>query len=250
MTPTEQPKPRHRGIYLLPNLFTLAALFAGFYAIIMAMRGQFGNAVIAIFIAMIMDSLDGRVARLTQTQTDFGAQLDSLSDMISFGMAPAILAYSYSLVNLGKLGWLSAFIFAVAVALRLAIFNSTAANTDKKYFRGLASPPGAAIIAAFIWTAYDNNLNGHFISYLTMALTLITGWLMVSKLKYRSFKDFNLRDRVPFVAILVVVLIFVLIAFDPPEMLLLFSLIYGLSAPAVWLWRKLRYWRLKSSKKD
>lgn len=225
-----------RGIYILPNLFTIAALFAGFYAIVAAMKGVYDVAAITIFIAMLMDSLDGRVARLTNTQTEFGAQLDSLSDMISFGVAPALVVYSWTLFNLGKVGWLVAFVYAVAVALRLARFNTQIGKTDKRYFQGLACTPAAGVIAGLVWlgTAYD--LYGNVLNTLTGVLTVAIGVLMVSNIRFRSFKDLDLRNNVSFFKILTMVLVIVLIAIDPPSTLFAIFFLYAMSAPIMNLW--------------
>lgn len=230
------PEQRGRGIYLLPNLFTLGALFAGFYAVVAAMKGLFEHAAIAIFIAMVMDSLDGRVARLTNTQTPFGAQLDSLSDMVSFGVAPALVIYSFSLSYFGKLGWLTAFVYASAGALRLARFNTRVSSNDKRYFQGLAIPAGAGIIAGLVWTCVEYELDGYFIRPLALVITLAVGLLMVSNVKYRSFKDLDLRGNVPFFAILLVVFLFVIISSDPPGILFMIFLLYGLSGPILYVW--------------
>lgn len=226
---------RHRGIYLLPNLFTTAALFAGFYAIVAASRGNFDTAAIAIFIAMILDGMDGRIARLTNTQSDFGAQYDSLSDMIAFGLAPALVMYEWSLASLGKLGWTAAFIYAAAAALRLARFNIQVGVVDKRYFIGLPSPSAAALIAGLVWVGADYGMPGEDIPLLTFPLTVLTGLLMVSNVRFKSFKDLDLRGKIPFVAMLVMVLIFVFISIDPPVVLFSIALVYALSGPAGWL---------------
>src|SRR3989338_9110644 len=228
-------KPPKRGIYLLPNLFTLSALFAGFYAIVMSMRGHFDNAAVAIYIAMIMDSLDGRVARLTNTQTAFGAELDSLSDMVSFGIAPALIIYNWSLTSLGKPGWLAAFVYAMAAALRLARFN-TQLSHDKRYFRGLATPAGAGILAGLVWVGQDYQRPDHWIGFLIGLLTVLISLLMVSGIRYRSFKDLDLKGKIPFVALLTVAWMLVLVALDPPRVLFLSFLVYALSGPFITLW--------------
>lgn len=230
---------RGRGIYLLPNLFTLTALFAGFYAIVAAMKGRFEVAAIAIFIAMLLDTLDGRVARLTNTQTNFGAELDSLSDMVSFGVAPALLCYAWSLTTLGKIGWLAAFVFAATVALRLARFN-TRKSMDKRYFQGLACPAGAGILASVIWLCEQQGIEGTSISILMALMTVATGLLMVSNIPYRSFKDTNLKDRVKFVTMLAVALILVMVAMDPPKVLFVALISYGLSGPFIRVWSLLK----------
>lgn len=227
---------RRRGIYLLPNLFTIAGLFAGFYAIVTAMEGYFSNAAIAIFVAMVMDFFDGRVARLTNTQSAFGAELDSLSDMVSFGVAPALVIYSWSLESLGKLGWLAAFIFTAAGALRLARFNTQAQTADKRYFQGLPIPAAAAILSSMVWLSVDSEIPGGFVDRIAAILAILTAILMVSNIRYYSFKEIDLKGRVPFVAILLVVLTFVGISLDPPKVLFLFFFCYGLSGPVFTLW--------------
>lgn len=223
---------RRRGVYLLPNLFTTAALFAGFYSIIAAMNSRFEAAAIAIFVAMILDGMDGRIARLTNTQSDFGVQYDSLSDMISFGLAPALVIYTWSLSSLGKLGWSGAFVFAAATALRLARFNTQASSLDKRFFQGLPSPAAAALIAGIIWWSESLGIDsGDSIVLITFPLTVIAGILMVSNIRYHSFKQFDLRGRVPFIAGLIMVLVFVFIASEPPLVLFAISLIYAISGP-------------------
>lgn len=232
--------PRSRGFYLLPNLFTLTALFAGFYAVVSALKGHFEHAAIAIFVAMVMDNLDGRIARLTQTQTAFGAEFDSLSDMVSFGVAPALVAYSWVLIHMGNIGWLAAFIYVSAAALRLARFNTQVGKVDKRYFHGLASPAAAAILASFVWVGTDLAWSGATLNVCVLITTVLLGFLMVSNIPYRSFKDLDLRGKVPFVVILALVMIYVLISIDPPEVLFIIAILYGLSGPLLWLghWRK------------
>jgi CDP-diacylglycerol---serine O-phosphatidyltransferase len=227
---------RRRGIYLLPNLFTTAALFAGFYAIVAAKHAQFEAAAVAIFIAMILDGLDGRIARLTNTQSDFGVQYDSLSDMIAFGLAPALVIYEWSLYDAGKLGWLAAFIYTVAAGLRLARFNTQAATADKGYFQGLASPAAAALIAGLVWVGARYEIDGTDFVVLSSLLTILAGVLMVSNIRYRSFKDLDLRGKVPFFTVLVIVLIFVFISLEPPVVLFSLAMAYALSGPALTLW--------------
>lgn len=236
---------RRKGIYLLPNLFTTAALFAGFYAIVAAMNNQFQPAAIAVFIAMVLDGLDGRVARLTHTESAFGAQYDSLSDMISFGLAPALVMYEWALrgmADLGwvpaKLGWLAAFVYTAAAALRLARFNIQVGSTDKRYFIGLASPSAAAIMVGLVWVGNDLGIPGTQLLWLAFIITIGTGVLMVSNIRYHSFKQFDLRGRVPFMTILVVVLILVFASIDPPKILFTGFLIYGLSGPVMVLVRR------------
>jgi CDP-diacylglycerol--serine O-phosphatidyltransferase len=235
MTEMNQEKRPHRGIYLLPNLFTTGCLFAGFYAIVAAMGGHFESAAIAVFIAMILDGLDGRVARLTNTQSQFGAEYDSLADMVSFGLAPSLVMYVWALSSLGKLGWLGAFIYSAAVALRLARFNTQVGRADKRYFQGLASPAGAAVVAGLVWLGVSEDINGQNISYLALIITVAIGVFMVSNVRYRSFKDLDLKGKVPFVAILIVVLVFVLVSMSPPKVLFTIFLLYALSGPVVTL---------------
>ncbi len=224
-----------RGIYLLPNLFTTAALFAGYYAIIAAINQRFELAAIAIFVAMILDGMDGRIARLTHTQSDFGVQYDSLSDLISFGLAPALVMYQWSLFEAGKLGWTASFIYAAATALRLARFNTQAASADKHFFQGLPSPAAAALIAALVWLGDAQGLAGIEVLLITLPLTVITGILMVSNIRYHSFKQIDLKGRVPFVRVLFIVLVFALIAIRPSLMLFLFAVLYALSGPVMTL---------------
>jgi CDP-diacylglycerol--serine O-phosphatidyltransferase len=228
-------KPRRRGIYLLPNLFTTAALFAGFYAIVAAMNGRFEAASIAVFVAMVLDGADGRIARLTNTQSAFGAEYDSLSDVISFGLAPALVAYEWSLNGLGKLGWLAAFFYAAATALRLARFNTQLGTADKRYFQGLPCPAAAAVVAGLVWFATDRGTDGDGLMPVTMGATALTAILMVSNVRFYSFKELDLRGRVPFVNILVVLLLFVLISSDPPMVLFLGFLGYAVSGPVLTL---------------
>ena len=233
-------KNRKRGIYILPNLFTVSALFAGFYAIIAALKGIYDNAAIAIFIAMLMDSLDGRVARLTNTQTSFGAELDSLSDMVSFGVAPALVTYNWVLANLGKLGWLAAFVYTVAVALRLARFNTQLRKIDKRYFQGLSSTAAAGVVAGMVWLGNDLALSGWLTDIVVAVLTICLGVLMVSNLRYHSFKDLDLRKHVSFLTILAIVLVIVLIAVNPPPILFALFFLYAISGPIGTIWQ-LRY---------
>lgn len=230
-------KVRHRGVYFLPNLFTTGALFAGFYAIVSAMHGSFASAAIAIFVAMALDGLDGRVARLTNTSSAFGEQYDSLADMVSFGLAPALVMFSWALSDIGKLGWAAAFIFAACAALRLARFNTQIGKVDKKYFVGLASPPAAAIIASIVWSGHSGEVAAPA-AVVAALVTAIAGLLMVSNVRYYSFKDIDFRGRVPFVVMLLVVGVFVVVSLNPPVVLLCMSVTYGLSGPVVWLWRR------------
>jgi CDP-diacylglycerol--serine O-phosphatidyltransferase len=227
---------RRRGIYLLPNLFTTAGLFAGFYAIVAAMKGQFDYASIAIFVAMIMDALDGRVARLTHTQTAFGAEYDSLADMAAFGVAPALVMFSWSLSSVGKFGWLAAFIYVAAGALRLARFNTQIGIADKRYFQGLPIPAAASVLTSAVWLGNQTAIPGDDVAVITAVLTILVGLLMVSNVRYHSFKQIDFKNRIPFIGILVVVLIFAGIAIDPPKVLFLISFCYALWGPLFTLW--------------
>ncbi len=233
----ENKKKRIRGIYLLPNLFTTAALFGGFYSIIASMNGHFAAASVAIFIAMILDGLDGRVARMTNTQSDFGAEYDSLSDMVSFGIAPALIIYSWSLSSLGKIGWIAAFIYCVGAALRLARFNTQAGSEDKRFFTGLASPAAAGVVVGFVWICVDYQVAPESIKWIAWILTVGSGLLMVSNILYRSFKDLDLKNKVPFVALLFMVLVFVSIVLQPPFVLFFMFLFYGLSGVILYMAR-------------
>ena len=220
-----------RGIYLLPNMITTAAMFSGFYAIVASMGGRFEAAAIAIFIAMVLDGLDGRVARLTNTQSEFGVQYDSLSDMVCFGLAPALVVYEWSLksmlsVGWAKLGWLAAFIYTASAALRLARFNSQVATAEKSYFRGLPSPSAAGVLAGMVWAATDTGWEGESLVYVAFVLTISMGLLMVSNIRYHSFKEINFKNRVPFVAILIVVMVYVFASIDPPKVLFSGFMIY------------------------
>ena len=227
---------RHRGIYLLPNLFTTAALFAGFYAIVAGMKGQFEHAAIALFVAMIMDGLDGRVARLTGTQSAFGAQYDSLSDMVCFGLTPALVSFNWALSNFGKLGWLAAFIYTAGTALRLARFNTQLdSNKDKRFFIGLPCPAAAALVAGMVWLGTDLYISSKIIKIVVGMMLESLALLMVSNLKYYSFKEIDFKGHVPFFAILVVVGIFSVIAWDPPSVLFAVFAAYVFSGPALWL---------------
>jgi CDP-diacylglycerol--serine O-phosphatidyltransferase len=243
---TDETKPKRvRGIYLLPNLFTTAALFAGFYAIVAAMNGHYVAAPVAIFIAMVLDGIDGRVARMTNTQSAFGAEYDSLSDMVSFGLAPALVVYAWALEHLGKLGWLAAFIYAAAAALRLARFNTQVHVADKRYFQGLASPAAAAIVAGLVWINHDLGIEGETMRWVAFVLTLAAGLLMVSNIRYHSFKGLDLRGKVPFVAILIVVLVYVTITIDPPKVLFFGFLLYALSGPVLTVYLRQRKRRVR-----
>jgi CDP-diacylglycerol--serine O-phosphatidyltransferase len=227
---------KRRSIYLLPNLFTTAALFAGFYAIVQAMNGRFESAAVAVFIAMVLDGLDGRVARMTHTQSEFGAQYDSLSDMVSFGVAPSLLIYEWAFRDLGKFGWFAAFIYCAGAALRLARFNANIDVVDKRYFQGLPSPAAAALVAGFVWIAVDKGFfTAHDLRWVAAALTVFAGLSMVSNIKFYSFKDFNMRKSVPFIVIFLLALFFILISSDPSSMLFLLFFGYSLSGYVSWL---------------
>lgn len=239
-------KQQGRGIYLLPNLFTTASLFAAFYAIVAAMKHQFETAVIAIFIGMIADGLDGRVARLTNTQTAFGAEYDSLSDMVTFGVAPSLLAYSWALHQLGKLGWLFAFIYTASVALRLARFNTQVEVMNKRFFQGLACPASAAILASLIWLSQQQHWLSTAMVIVVAVVTLSLSTLMVSNIRYYSFKDIDFKGKVPFIYVLILVLIFAGIAAYPSVVLLIGFSIYGLSGP---IYTLLRLHKTKRSRK-
>lgn len=230
---------RARGIYLLPNLFTTAALFSGFYAIVSAINGSFSEAAAAIFVAMVLDGLDGRVARLTNTQSAFGAEYDSLSDMVAFGVAPGLVAHQWALSGLGKTGWVIAFVYVACAALRLARFNTQAGSSDKRFFIGLASPAAASVVAGAIWALNDFGVEGSHFALPMALLVMASGVLMVSNFNYRSFKDLNLKGRVPFVMILATVLVFAVIFSDPPRVLSLIFLAYAASAPV----QKLIQWK-------
>ncbi len=229
-------KPR-RGIYLLPNAFTTAALFCGFYAIVMGMDGHFDKATFAVFIAMVLDSLDGRVARLTNTQSEFGAQYDSLSDMVSFGAAPALVAYEWGLRGLGQWGWLAAFVYCACAALRLARFNTNIAVVDKRYFQGIPSPAAAGLVAGFIWAVTDFKLDAADLRWVIWAITLVAGFTMVSNIPFYSFKEINLKKSVPFAVPLVLVLAYVLIVSFPSIVLFSVFVLYCISGYAIFLWR-------------
>jgi CDP-diacylglycerol--serine O-phosphatidyltransferase len=242
---------RRRGIYLLPNAFTTAALFAGFYAIVQAMNSRFDVAAIAIFAAMVLDGMDGRVARLTNTQSAFGEQYDSLSDMCSFGVAPALVMYEWILKDLGRWGWLAAFIYVAGAALRLARFNTNLTVVDKRYFQGLPSPASAALVSGFVWLAVDNKLpiQELWLPWVAFVVTVYAGVSMVSNAPFFSGKSFALSRSVPFWGILLVVLAFVFISVDPPIALFGLFVIYGLSGYVLWMWRWQKAQRLKRQRR-
>ncbi|MFT4938394.1 MAG: CDP-diacylglycerol--serine O-phosphatidyltransferase [Paraglaciecola sp.] len=224
-------EPKRRGIYLLPNLLTTAGLFSGFYAVVSSMNGHFEAAAIAIFVAMVFDGLDGRVARMTNTQSEFGAEYDSMADMVSFGMAPALVAYNWGLTGLGKIGWLAAFVYVAGAALRLSRFNTQLGSADKRYFQGLASPAAAALVAGLVWVGVEYDIDGNDYGIIVAVLTSFAGLLMVSNFKYNSFKELNLHGKVPFVALLLILLVFVVVATEPALVLFLVFLLYALAGP-------------------
>ena len=258
LQPNAPPRPRRKGIYALPNMITLAALFGGFYAIVMAMNGQFGLATAGIFAAMVLDGLDGRVARMTHTQSAFGEQMDSLSDMVSFGAAPALVAYMWALQPLGRAGWLAAFVYCSCAALRLARFNVNTSVVDKRYFQGLPSPAAAALVAGFIWltsamfeahrdVALFRQLisalvgqrvaRGDF-SWLMFGITLFAGLSMVTNTPFYSFKDMRGRRSVPFVVLVGAALLIAIISIEPATMLFLVFVGYALSGYVIYIWRR------------
>jgi len=272
-SPDRQPEPRQpapplgvsqrvrrKGIYVLPNLFTLAALFGGFYGIVMAMNGRFDLATTGIFVAMVLDSLDGRVARMTGTQSAFGEQMDSLADMVSFGAAPALLAYEWALRPLGRWGWIAAFVYCACAALRLARFNVNTAVVDKRYFQGLPSPAAAALVAGFIWLTSamlvshrevpifravisllsSDPIGRADLGWITFAVTLLAGLTMVTNLPYYSFKDFGGRRSVPFVVLVLIALLFAVISIEPATMLFILFVGYGVSGYVLYAWRRWR----------
>jgi len=241
-----QPRKRRKGIYILPNLFTLAALFGGFYSVVMAMNARFDLAALGVFAAMILDSLDGRVARMTNTQSAFGEQMDSLSDMVSFGAAPALIAYEWSLKGLGRWGWIAAFVYCACAALRLARFNVNTGVVDKRWFQGLPSPAAAALVAGFIWLVDEWGKRGGEVLYLswtqitwvTFAFTLYAGLTMVTNAPFYSFKDIQMKKSVPFAAIVLIALGIAVINIHPPTVLFGLFVMYGLSGYVVYAWRK------------
>jgi CDP-diacylglycerol--serine O-phosphatidyltransferase len=243
---TPRPRPR-RVVYLLPNLLTTGAMFAGFYAIVAAINGDFTNAVIAIFVAGLLDGLDGRVARLTNTQSEFGVQYDSLSDLVSFGVAPALVLFVWSLKSLGeygpawgKFGWAAAFIFAACGALRLARFNTQVGTADKRWFVGLAIPAGAGVAMSFVWTVIDSGHAGKDVQFVTPVIAIVTGLLMISRFRYFSFKAWPRGDKVPFVWVPVILLILFALIVNTAVVLCAVAFTYALSGPAMALWSRLR----------
>jgi len=240
----EPPRKRRKGIYILPNLFTLGALFGGFYAVVMAMNGRFENAAIGIFCAAVLDSLDGRVARMTNTQSAFGEQMDSLSDMVSFGAAPALIAYEWALKGLGKAGWIAAFVYCACAALRLARFNTNIGIVDKRYFQGLPSPAAAALVIGFIWVMDDVGFKAvsqiDWLAWLALGFTLYAGLTMVTNVPFYSFKDVSFKRTVPFIVIVLIALGIALINVHPPMVLFALFVVYGLSGYVVYAVKKSR----------
>src|SRR5690242_5719012 len=235
--------PRHRGIYLLPNLFTTAAMFAGYYAVVASIGHRFTEAAIAVFVAALLDGMDGRVARLTGTQSEFGVQYDSLSDLVSFGLAPSLVMYTWSLQYLrdygpvwSKVGWCAAFLYAACAALRLARFNTQVGVADKRYFQGLASPAAAGLCMSFVWSMENLGIEGQWLCFFTPFLTVIAGLLMVSRVRYFSFKAWPRGDRVPFVWIVLAVLLIVALVLNTAAVLLIIAVLYVLSGPVMTLW--------------
>jgi CDP-diacylglycerol--serine O-phosphatidyltransferase len=229
---------RRKGIYILPNLFTLAALFGGFYAVVMAMNGRFDLAAAGVFVAMVLDSLDGRVARMTNTQSAFGEQMDSLSDMVSFGAAPALIAYEWALKGLGRWGWIAAFVYCACAALRLARFNVNTGVVDKRYFQGLPSPAAAALVAGFIWLMTDMEFKGYELAWVMFGVALYAGLTMVTNVPFYSFKDVQMKRSVPFVVIVLIALGIAVINIHPPIVLFALFVVYGLSGYALYGWRR------------
>ena len=235
-------RPRRKGIYILPNLFTIAALFGGFYAIVMAMNDRFESAAIGVFCAMVLDSLDGRVARLTHTQSAFGEQMDSLSDMVSFGAAPALIVYEWALKGLGKWGWIAAFVYCACAALRLARFNTNIGVVDKRFFQGLPSPAAAALVAGLIWVldayGYKDAARVDWLAWTAFGVTLYAGLTMVTNVPFYSFKDISFKRSVPFIAIVAIALAIAVVNIDPPLMLFAAFCVYGLSGYVMYGYRR------------
>jgi CDP-diacylglycerol--serine O-phosphatidyltransferase len=238
------PRPRRKGLYVLPNLFTLAALFGGFYGVVMAMNGRYENAALGIFAAMVLDSLDGRVARMTNTQSTFGEQMDSLSDMVSFGAAPALVMYEWALNGIGRWGWLAAFVYCACAALRLARFNTNIGVVDKRYFQGLPSPAAAALVMGFLWLMDDAGFKGAregaWLSWVAFGVTLYAGLTMVTNVPFYSFKDLSLKKSVPFIVIVAIALGIAVINIHPPTVLFLLFCAYGLSGYGVYAWKRMK----------
>ena len=240
----EDKKKKLPGVFLLPNLITTAALFSGFYSIVSSINGEIILAALSILVAMILDGLDGRIARLTNTQTSFGEYYDSLSDMICFGLAPALLMYMWSLSNFNvygsqwsKIAWIACFIYVASAAIRLARFNSKIQTQDKKYFIGLASPAAAAVIICYAWMLEVSNVNIANYNWMSLLLLPLLSFLMISNITYYSFKDFNIRHKVPHISLFIIALILSFISFDPPLVLFSFFILYALSGPGMYLLR-------------
>ena len=239
-------KKRRKGIYILPNLFTLAALFGGFYAIVMAMDGRFDQATIGIFCAMVLDSLDGRVARMTNTQSAFGEQMDSLSDMVSFGAAPALIAYLWTLKGLGRWGWIAAFVYCACAALRLARFNVNTAVVDKRFFQGMPSPAAAALVIGFIGLMTDLGITGadrlgvFEVRWITFAIALFAGLTMVTNVPFYSFKGVHMKRSVPFAVLVAIALGIAVVNIDPPTVIFGVFVAYSLSGYVIYGWRKFK----------
>jgi CDP-diacylglycerol--serine O-phosphatidyltransferase len=234
---TLRPKPR-KGIYMLPNLVTLAALFGGFYAIVMAMNGHFDSAAMGVFCAMILDAMDGRVARMTNTQSAFGEQMDSLSDMVSFGAAPALISYEWALKGLGRWGWIAAFLYCACAALRLARFNVNTQVVDRRYFQGLPSPAAAAVLTGFIWVINDAGISGTQVAWVMFGLSLFAGLTMVTNAPFYSFKDVQMKKSVPFATIVFLALLIAVINIHPPIVMFSLFVAYALSGYVIYAWRK------------
>ena len=230
-------KPR-KGIYVLPNLFTLAALFGGFYAIVMAMNERFEMAAIGVFCAMVLDSLDGRVARMTNTQSAFGEQMDSLADMVSFGAAPALISYEWALKGIGRWGWMAAFVYISCAALRLARFNVNTTVVDKRFFQGLPSPAAAALVMGFIWLMNDMGFKGADVVWPMFAMCLYAGLTMVTNVPFYSFKDVQMKQSVPFAVIVLLALVIAVINIHPPIVLFALFMLYGFSGYGLYAWRR------------
>jgi CDP-diacylglycerol--serine O-phosphatidyltransferase len=239
-SPQEKERKPPKGIYMLPNLVTLAALFGGFYAVVMAMNGRFDLAALGVFCAMVLDGLDGRIARMTNTQSAFGEQMDSLADMVSFGAAPALIAYEWALRGLGRWGWIAAFVYCACAALRLARFNVNTAVVDKRFFQGLPSPAAAALVVGFLWLMIELEVSGPTVAWPMFVMCLYAGLTMVSNVPFYSFKDLQMRRSVPFVVIVLIVLAIGVVNIHPPTILFGAFMAYGLSGYAVYSWRKAR----------
>jgi CDP-diacylglycerol---serine O-phosphatidyltransferase len=240
----EVPRPRGKGIYMLPNAITLAALFGGFYAIVMAMNGRFEMAAVGVFCAMVLDSLDGRVARMTNTQSAFGEQMDSLSDMVSFGAAPALIVYEWALKGLGKVGWVVAFFYCACAALRLARFNTNIGIVDKRFFQGLPSPAAAALVTGLIWVMDDAGFKNvsqvNWLTWVALGTTLFAGFTMVTNVPFYSFKVVGVKRTVPFIVIVAIALGIAIVQLHPPFVLFAVFCLYGLSGYAVYVWRRVK----------